>query len=190
MSKCSQRTIYSVRSTLRNSTNAFLVFVPEPFAVKEACKYYSVTDRYGVGCLPKALCLSINGGHLRNWKYHFTVIIPSNTPSHLVTMQQNDTEKRISEAGLQRTKSNRIQWNKQHEEYPRNWPIKRKVFDTSIIVFLEFYTYEFCEILMIAYLGLICSKHCNQHDWSKYKPKSTPRWRQADCNCLKAFCSE
>jgi hypothetical protein len=60
-------------------------------------------------------------------------------------MQQDDTEKQVSEAGLQRTKSSRIQWNKQHEEYPRNWPIKRKVFDTSIIVFLEFYTLSFAE---------------------------------------------
>ena len=56
-------------------------------------------------------------------------------------MEQKDTESQISEAGLQRTKSNRVQWNKQDTEYPRNWPTRRKVFDTSIIVFLEFYTY-------------------------------------------------
>lgn len=56
-------------------------------------------------------------------------------------MEQKDTENQISEAGLQRTKSNRIRWNKQDKEYPRNWPTRRKVFDTSIIVFLEFYTY-------------------------------------------------
>jgi len=56
-------------------------------------------------------------------------------------MKQKDIESQISEAGLQRTKSNRIQWNKQDTEYPRNWPTRRKVFDTSIIVFLEFYTY-------------------------------------------------
>jgi len=35
-------------------------------------------------------------------------------------MQQDDTEKHISEAGLQRTNPNCVQWNKQHEEYQRN----------------------------------------------------------------------
>lgn len=56
-------------------------------------------------------------------------------------MEQKDTESQVSESGLQRTKSDRVQLNKQDKEYPRNWPTRRKVFDTSIIVFLEFYTY-------------------------------------------------
>jgi hypothetical protein len=83
-------------------------------------------------------------------------------------MQQDDTEKQLSEAGLQRTRSNRVQWDKKHEEYPRNWPIKRKVFDTSIVVFLEFYTYEFCKLPAMTCIKLIWSKNCNQYDWSEW----------------------
>lgn len=46
----------------------------------------------------------------------------------------------ITQKGLERTKSGHIEWRKDHSEYPRQWPIARKTFDTAIIVFFEFYT--------------------------------------------------
>jgi hypothetical protein len=58
----------------------------------------------------------------------------------------------IDETGLQRTTTNHFVWKKDHEQYPRNWEIYRKCYDTAIIVFLEFYT-----------LGLTCppTKPCD-----------------------------
>jgi hypothetical protein len=52
----------------------------------------------------------------------------------------DDIEKAIDETGLRRTTSNRIEWRKDHDQYPRNWPAYRKGCDTAIIVFFEFYT--------------------------------------------------
>jgi hypothetical protein len=46
----------------------------------------------------------------------------------------------IDETGLRRTTSNHIEWRKDHDQYPRNWPVARKSYDTAIIVFFEFYT--------------------------------------------------
>lgn len=65
-------------------------------------------------------------------------------------MQQIEPEKHLSETGLQRTESNRVQRNKQHKEYPRHWHSQRKVFDSSLIVFLEFYTLSSADNMMIA----------------------------------------
>jgi hypothetical protein len=52
----------------------------------------------------------------------------------------DDVDNAINETGLRRTPSNRIEWRKDHNQYPRNWPFYRKSYDTAIIVFFEFYT--------------------------------------------------
>ncbi|KAF2435302.1 putative polyamine transporter [Tothia fuscella] len=51
-----------------------------------------------------------------------------------------DDDDLIREAGLQKTHSGYVEWQKDHSEYPRNWRLSRKIYDTTIIVFLEFYT--------------------------------------------------
>jgi hypothetical protein len=52
----------------------------------------------------------------------------------------NAMEKAIDDTGLRRTPSNHIEWRKDHDQYPRNWPTYRKSWDTAIIVIFEFYT--------------------------------------------------
>jgi hypothetical protein len=52
----------------------------------------------------------------------------------------NDVDDAIDGTGLRRTPSNRIEWRKDHDQYPRNWPVYRKSYDTAIILFFEFYT--------------------------------------------------
>ncbi|KAL4907085.1 hypothetical protein BDW74DRAFT_176685 [Aspergillus multicolor] len=42
--------------------------------------------------------------------------------------------------GLRRTGSKTMDWDKSHKDYPRNWPMSRKVYDDLIILFWEFYT--------------------------------------------------
>jgi MFS family permease len=33
-----------------------------------------------------------------------------------------------------------MEWDTEHEDYPRNWPIQRKLYDAVVMFFLEFYT--------------------------------------------------
>ena len=47
----------------------------------------------------------------------------------------------IDETGLQRTESGHFEWQKNHDQHPRNWASYRKCYDTVIVVFFEFYTY-------------------------------------------------
>ncbi|KAF4217827.1 hypothetical protein CNMCM8980_001680 [Aspergillus fumigatiaffinis] len=42
--------------------------------------------------------------------------------------------------GLRRTGSRTMEWDTEHEDYPRNWPIQRKLYDAVVMFFLEFYT--------------------------------------------------
>lgn len=34
-----------------------------------------------------------------------------------------------------------IQWAAGNPSHPRNWPISRKIYDISLLIFLEFFTY-------------------------------------------------
>jgi MFS family permease len=54
--------------------------------------------------------------------------------------EKNEDDQRIIEAGLQRSESNHVDWSKDHSEHPRNWPLSRKIYDTTVIIFFEFYT--------------------------------------------------
>lgn len=42
--------------------------------------------------------------------------------------------------GLELSIDGHIQWNKQNPEHPRNWALWRKVYNTSVILFLELIT--------------------------------------------------
>jgi hypothetical protein len=46
----------------------------------------------------------------------------------------------LAQHGLERLPSGYIQWQKDSIDHPRNWSYPRKLYDTSIIIFLEFYT--------------------------------------------------
>jgi hypothetical protein len=46
----------------------------------------------------------------------------------------------LSQEGLRRTDSGYVEWSKEHREYPRNWSVKRKAYDISVIIFFEFYS--------------------------------------------------
>lgn len=34
-----------------------------------------------------------------------------------------------------------VRWSSSNQKHPRNWPLPRKIFDTSVIVFLDLFTY-------------------------------------------------
>ncbi|KAL4950534.1 major facilitator superfamily domain-containing protein [Aspergillus filifer] len=45
-----------------------------------------------------------------------------------------------AERGLQRTNSKTIDWDTGHKDFPRNWPLPRKIHDALIMFFWEYYT--------------------------------------------------
>ncbi|KAK5660518.1 hypothetical protein OQA88_13067 [Cercophora sp. LCS_1] len=49
------------------------------------------------------------------------------------------SEPELIKLGLQRTSDGLISWRSDSEDHPRNWSILRKSFDTSVIIFLEFF---------------------------------------------------
>ncbi|GFF80135.1 hypothetical protein IFM61392_08225 [Aspergillus lentulus] len=55
--------------------------------------------------------------------------------------QDEDTlHREAARKGLRRTGSRTMEWDTEHEDYPRNWPIQRKLYDAVVMFFLEFYT--------------------------------------------------
>jgi MFS family permease len=55
--------------------------------------------------------------------------------------QDHDTiNKEAARRGLRRAGSKFIEWNPKHGSFPRNWPVRRKLYDIIVIFFLEFYT--------------------------------------------------
>lgn len=53
---------------------------------------------------------------------------------------QDDAEV-LASYGLLRDANGVIGWRKESEEHPRNWRARRKVYDTTIIILLELYTF-------------------------------------------------
>jgi len=73
----------------------------------------------------------------------FKLFIPHRHPNMSLALnaQPDATDKLITEAGLRRSSNQQhLDWNKDHVQYPRNWPTSRKAFETTVIVFLECYT--------------------------------------------------
>ncbi|KAL2795561.1 major facilitator superfamily domain-containing protein [Aspergillus keveii] len=58
-----------------------------------------------------------------------------------VSTENGVTEAQLARHGLELEPSTGyICWRKDSKDHPRNWPVLRKTFDTSLVVFLEFYT--------------------------------------------------
>ncbi|GMF74454.1 unnamed protein product [Aspergillus oryzae] len=49
-------------------------------------------------------------------------------------------EREAAHRGLRKTGSRTLGWDTDHRDFPRNWPLRRKLYDACIIFFLEFYT--------------------------------------------------
>ena len=54
---------------------------------------------------------------------------------------RRDERQQLLEYGLERRADGLIYWDSGSKDHPRNWSMWRKVFDTTIIILLEFYTY-------------------------------------------------
>lgn len=53
--------------------------------------------------------------------------------------------KELMRHGLEVKEDGVVVWSENSPAHPKNWPVKRKLYDTAIIVFLEFFTYV-CKI--------------------------------------------
>jgi MFS family permease len=42
--------------------------------------------------------------------------------------------------GLRKRDSTTMEWDPEHHDFPRNWPVQRKIYDGLVMFFLEFYT--------------------------------------------------
>jgi len=45
----------------------------------------------------------------------------------------------LAQQGLQRGSDGLISWQRGSKDHPRNWTTARKAFDTTVIIFLEFF---------------------------------------------------
>jgi hypothetical protein len=49
-------------------------------------------------------------------------------------------DEKIKNHGLRISKGDQLCWPQNDPDHPRNWPLWRKVFDTAVIISLEFFT--------------------------------------------------
>lgn len=62
---------------------------------------------------------------------------PTLVPSH----DQDNIRVVLSEYELELTPDGEhVRWSFSNKKHPRNWPLARKIFDTSMIVFLDLFT--------------------------------------------------
>ncbi|EAU33495.1 conserved hypothetical protein [Aspergillus terreus NIH2624] len=54
--------------------------------------------------------------------------------------QHDDLEREAAHRGLKKTGSRTLGWDPDHHDFPRNWPLRRKLYDACVIFFLELYT--------------------------------------------------
>lgn len=54
---------------------------------------------------------------------------------------RHERDERLTAAGLERRSDNLVYWRPDSEDHPRNWSPGRKIFDTTVIILLEFYTW-------------------------------------------------
>jgi hypothetical protein len=60
-----------------------------------------------------------------------------------VSEQKTLTPEQLSHHGLELSATGHVQWRKDCTDHPRNWSRWRKTYDTSVVMFLEFYTWVF-----------------------------------------------
>lgn len=56
------------------------------------------------------------------------------------TIVIHDFSDRLKDHGLVLSDDGYIRWESQNPDHPRNWKLGRKVYDTGVILFLEFIT--------------------------------------------------
>lgn len=54
--------------------------------------------------------------------------------------EHDDLEREAAHRGLRKIGSRTYGWDTEHHDFPRNWPLQRKLYDACVIFFLEFYT--------------------------------------------------
>lgn len=54
--------------------------------------------------------------------------------------QNAPTAEQFSRYRLELSATGHVQWRKDCKDHPRNWSVWRKTYDTSIVMFVEFYT--------------------------------------------------
>jgi hypothetical protein len=57
-----------------------------------------------------------------------------------VSEQKTLTPEQLSSYGLELSVTGHVQWRRDCKDHPRNWSWWRKTYDTSVVMFLEFYT--------------------------------------------------
>jgi hypothetical protein len=57
-----------------------------------------------------------------------------------VSAEKTLTPEQLSRHGLELSATDHVQWKSDCIDHPRNWSLWRKIYDTSIVMLLEFYT--------------------------------------------------
>ena len=85
-------------------------------------------------------------------------------PKHFVVKVEEVAESlQLAQHGLQRGTDGLISWQRGSNDHPRNWSPARKAFDTTVIIFLEFFVYvphfDYCYLFHLGacLLGLALS---------------------------------
>jgi len=63
-------------------------------------------------------------------------------PAGLFVIEREDKDEEVellASLGLQRGEDGLISWRADSKDHPRNWTALRKTFDTTVIIFLEFF---------------------------------------------------
>ena len=91
-----------------------------------------------------------------------------------IAMSQFETDKGILEPQLRQyglefaTDGFHIRWAKGNQRHPRNWSIVRKAYDTSLIIFLELFTYVDC-LLLCTRWGSLLIDDCIQDRHQRFR---------------------
>jgi hypothetical protein len=72
---------------------------------------------------------------------NFVVSSCESVPTDNEASPSHNDEAKLAAAGLERRRDNLIYWRSDCKDHPRNWSARRKVFDTTVIILLEFYTW-------------------------------------------------
>lgn len=66
-----------------------------------------------------------------------------------IKSDQNWAETVLSEHQLEFTPDGElVRWRRDNKRHPRNWPLPRRVFDISVIFFLDLFLYAYSELIL------------------------------------------
>lgn len=67
----------------------------------------------------------------------------TNSPDCLLSMSGGHLQYVLDENGLEYTPDGKfIRWSASNKKHPRNWHMSRKIYDSSLIIFLDFFTLD------------------------------------------------